>query len=73
MFCSVKGKAVKETIPRNNRMENQTCKRLKICILRESLAHAQTLFSSVRNTWNTTEIDRQIRWSAAPFFYASRV
>lgn len=71
--CSVKGKAARETIPRNNRMENQTCKRLKICIPRESLAHAQTLFSFVRNTWNITEIDRQIRWSAAPFSYASRV
>ena len=49
---SCKRKATRETTPRSNRMENRTCKQLKICFLRtfprQSQALAQTLFSSVQ-------------------------
>ena len=45
LFC--KRKATRETTLRSNRTENQTLKRHKIRFPRQSLANAQTLFSSV--------------------------
>ena len=45
LFCN--RKATRETLPRSNRMEVKTCKRLKIRFPRQSLAHAKTLFSSL--------------------------
>ena len=45
--CSVKGRQQGKQTPTSNRMENQACRRLKIGFAHRSLAHAQTLFSSV--------------------------